>query len=171
MKYNKPKTNKRKTTQIHIENRYDIDRAVKLVREIIPDGKYQVTIEKKAKDRSSLQNRLSHKWYSVIGKQTFESEKEVKNYCKLSFGIPIMIRDVEGFAGMWAMQSEGMTYEQEKWSMKFMKLTSILSVEQMTYYLTQMKLHYEAENIHLPTKDDLYYKALGYGKMTRTAGQ
>lgn len=126
------------------------------------DGSIQVTVENKTKDRSSLQNRLSHKWYSVIGKQTFESEVEVKRYCKLTFGIPIMIRDVEGFAGMWGIQTTEMTYEQEKWSMKFMKLTSILSVEQMTEYLNQMKLHYESENIYLPTKDDLYARAMGY---------
>ena len=149
-------------TQILTLNQNTLGHILDTISHAEMDGTIQVTVEDKKKDRSSAQNRLSHKWYSVIGKQTFESEKEVKNYCKLTFGIPIMIRDIEGFVGMWNIQTEKMTYEQEKWSMKFMKLTSLLDVHQMSEYLDQMKLHYEQQGIMLPTKDDLFFEAMGY---------
>lgn len=126
------------------------------------DGSKDVVIRKHKGSRSDKQRMLGGKWYSEIAKQTYQGTKEVERYCKLNFGIPILIRDREGFADMWEPQAEGLSYENQLKAMDFLKVTSLLTVKQNAEYLNNMQEHFEKNGIFLSTGNDYYYASMGY---------
>jgi len=63
-----------------------------------PKGKYRISVKKWTTKRSISMNRQQHLWYNQIAKFTGdELPVNVKNFCKHTFGIPILLLDdVEG---------------------------------------------------------------------------
>ena len=62
-----------------------------------PKGKYRLTLTKWTKKRSISINRQQHLWYNQIAKyHGDQSQSEVKNFCKHTFGIPILLNDDVG---------------------------------------------------------------------------
>lgn len=130
---------------------------------LIPlDGSKEVVIRRHKDGRSDKQRRLGGKWYSEIAKQTYQGTKEVERYCKLKFGISILIRDRAGFEELWEPRAESLSYENQLEAMDILKVTSLLSVKQNAEYLRSIQEHFERNGVRLSTTDDYYYASMGY---------
>lgn len=143
-----------------------MEEVLKIIRTAPIDGSYQVEIKPYKKDRSAAQRRLQHSWYTHIREagDRQETKQEVENYCKYTFGVPILQRDNQRFDEVWHNQSSLMTYEQRLDSMEFLPVTRLFNIKQNTEFLEEMKKHYQAAGIYLPSGDDLYFEAMGYKK-------
>ena len=143
---------------------------VKSALETLPlDETYQIEIKPYKKDRSGAQRRLQHVWYTHIREEgdRQETKQEIENYCKYTFGIPILKRDNERFDQVWHNQSSLMTYEHELAAMEFLPVTRLFTISQNTEYLEECKKHYQLNGIYLPSGDDLYADAMGFDRRTK----
>lgn len=118
----------------------------------------------KTDKRRDSQNALNWKWCTAIGEQMHDSKDDVHAYNKLNFGVPILCRDDDEFNAAWTALSATLSYEEQIQAVRYIDVTSIMSVKQMTEYLNELELYYERNGILLPKKDDDYYEALGYTK-------
>ena len=103
------------------------------------DEPFAIKMEPYKHDRSLAQNRLSHKWYSEVSLQGKEyTPEEVKSIAKLRWGVPILLAESEEFAAFWKLATAtSPTYEQQREIiMPHMPITSLMSVEQMSRYLS-----------------------------------
>jgi len=119
---------------------------------------------KTAKQRREIaQNSLNWVWCGDEAKQRQEyTPQEIHERNKLEYGIPIMCRDPD-FAMLW-QPFRYYIIEQKLRILKHMPITSIMSIEQMTEYLSTMKIDKESKGIFLNDKDDLFNKAMGRSK-------
>ena len=89
------------------------------------------------RDRSTEQNKLSHKWYKEISEQTGEDVEDVRARCKLVFGIPILRRENDRFRETYDRVLKPLSYEDK---IEFIQridvsVTRLMKVEQMSRYL------------------------------------
>ncbi len=94
---------------------------------------------KKGRDRSHEQNHTAFMWYSEIAEQKGdETPKEIRAYCKLTLGVPILRADSIEFREAYDRIIRPLTYEQ-KLAMMVEPLdfpvTRLLTTAQMTTYL------------------------------------
>lgn len=115
----------------------------------------RVTI-KTGKDRSLDQNAISHAWYEQIARELREDSPEgVKEECKLRFGVPIMRADDEDFREMYDVAIKGhLSYEQKLKAMRFLPVTSLMTVSQLSRYLVDMQNHFATRGVLLEFPDD-----------------
>jgi len=126
------------------------------------DGTYKIVFKKNDADRSSKQNRLSHKWYAERSVDTGLAPDEEKCYCKLMYGCPILIEEDEDFASFFDVAIRRLPYDEMMKAMKYVPVTSIMSVKQMTRYMHEVDLASSEIGIPLSRPEDLYYAAMGY---------
>ena len=108
--------------------------------------------------RSLSSNALSHQWYSEIAKQTEDSAISAKAYCKLHYGVPILIAESEHFRDRYNRSIRGvLTYEQKLLAMELLDVTSLMSKDQMCRYLNTMQREYANRGIILETPQDAEY--------------
>jgi hypothetical protein len=133
--------------------------------EVPLDGSWEIEVKPYEPSRSSAQRRLQHVWYTFI-RDNQENKQHTKEYierfCKWKFGVPILRRDNEAFDKSWHYQSMYLTYEQTIDAMEFLPVTRLFNITQNAEYLDEMQKYYAMQDIHLPTRDDLYYEAMGY---------
>ena len=115
----------------------------------------RVTI-KTGKDRSLDQNAISHAWYEQIARELREDSAEgVKEECKLRFGVPIMRADDEDFREMYDVAIKGhLSYEQKLRAMRFLPVTSLMTVQQLSRYLVDMQNHFATRGVLLEFPED-----------------
>lgn len=102
-------------------------------------GKPAIFVEAPAK-RSLDQNALSFALYEQVAKQkTDESIQEIRRYCKLHHGVPILRRDDEKFRAMYdkAMKHH-LDYEEKLAAMEFLPVTSLMGKKQFSEYLDEV---------------------------------
>lgn len=100
--------------------------------------------------RSTDQNALAHCWYEQISRELGEdSTEDVKAYCKLHFGVPILRADDEGFRTLYDQALRPLAYETKLQAIKLVPVTSIMGVKQLTRYLDQMQQHYARRGVVL----------------------
>lgn len=100
--------------------------------------------------RSLNANALSHIWYAEIAKQTGDStEDEIKNICKLHFGVPILRRESEEFRNFYDRFFKKLTYPEKLDAMKHISVTSLLDKNQMTEYMQQIQRTYGPKGVIL----------------------
>jgi len=134
----------------------------------VKDKKHKIEVcisnVKTAKQRREIaQNNLNWVWCGDEAKQRQEyTPQEIHERNKLEYGIPIMCRDPD-FAMLW-QPFRYYIIEQKLRILKHMPITSIMSIEQMTEYLSTMKIDKESKGIFLNDKDDLFNKAMGRSK-------
>ena len=106
-----------------------------------PVKPYTVKVEPLSENRRASQNRLSHMWYSEVSKQGGEyTAGQVKCKAKLKFGVPILIAEDSKFAEFWTkLQSLKLSKEEQEEAMEFIPVTSIMSVKQMSQYLSDFQ--------------------------------
>ena len=110
--------------------------------------------------RSSLQNRLSHRWYADISRQLGDqTTDEVRAYCKLQFGIPIM-RENEAFQLAYDNVMGGRGYGERLAIIQSLDLpvTRLMTVTQMTAFMDEMQRHWSGQGVRLTDPAAMKYE-------------
>lgn len=134
---------------LHINSTASLAKAQKELAEAWEKHKYLRVSVACGHDRSAIQNRLSHVWYSQIGRETGDSPEEVHSFCKLTFGVPILRMESEDFARSAEYLIDPLPYEQQLEAMRWLPVTRLLSVQGMNSYLTTMQSYYGRHGIGL----------------------
>lgn len=101
--------------------------------------------------RSIEQNKTAHMWYREIAEQMEDRHwREVKAYCKLHFGVPILrLRDE--FRKEYDLILKPLNYETKLRLLGPLEfpITSRMKVDEMKDYMDQVVFHFEDEGIQL----------------------
>jgi hypothetical protein len=103
--------------------------------------------------RSTKQNKLQRLWIKEISEQLGDTTpEEIRGYCKLSFGVPILCEDSEMFDQRWRYITQGMSPEQKLNLMMEpmdMAITRAMTTKQKKEYLDRMGRHFAQQGIEL----------------------
>src|SRR5689334_10812322 len=110
------------------------------------------------RDRSSEQNRLSHKWYKEIADQTGEAVEDVRARCKLELGVPILRDGLDTFRATYDRLIRPLDYADKLDLIRAtdMPVTRLMSVEQMTRYMDEVFRRHAEFGIELTIPPDRY---------------
>ena len=128
------------TAQI-VNSRESLQRVLGDIRQMWNEHKFLRFNIKTGKDRSLDQNAISHAWYEQIARELREDTPEgVKCECKLRFGVPILRAADSDFREMYDTAIRGhLSYEQKLKAMRFLPVTSLMTVPQLRQYLVDMQ--------------------------------
>lgn len=122
-----------------------------------------VSIEQ-GKIRSTKQNKLQRLWINEIAEQRGDTTpEEVRGYCKLSFGVPILCEGSEMFNERWRMITANMSPEQKINLMMEpmdMAITRIMKTKQKKEYLDRVARHFSQQGIELTDPETLGLEAI-----------
>jgi hypothetical protein len=111
---------------------------------------------KTGKDRSLDQNAISHAWYEQIARELREGTPiQVKAECKLRLGVPILRAEDPDFRAFYDGSIKPLTYEQKLKAMEYLPVTSLMTVSQLSRYLTDMQSDFATRDVRLefPAED------------------
>lgn len=135
--------------EIIINSEVSLQEAIGLLRETWAKNKY-VRMVLKARKRSLDQNALAAVWYEQMAREDRQYDAlGHKSYCKLHHGVPIMRAEDEEFRAFYDGALKSLTYEQKREAMKFVPVTSLMSVEQLSKYLEAVHEDYMLHGVHL----------------------
>lgn len=121
------------------------------------EGNLKVTIEPWSDKRTLSANAQIYVWYSQIAKKDGESVDVVRNFCKLMFGLPILLNtpnyqrkiqftlDKVGFHD-W-------THEQQCGFMDMLAVTSLMTTKQHNEYRDNILAYYNKNGYALDYQD------------------
>lgn len=121
------------------------------LREAFREHKYLRVTVKTGKDRSLDQSAISHVWYAQIANELREQTAlQVKCECKLTIGVPILRAEDAEFRTFYDAAVKGhLSYEEKLDAMKFIPITSIMTVKQLSQYLVDMQAAYVKRGVAL----------------------
>lgn len=130
------------TTRV-IKTEYDRDLLLRLLRE----QKLPFTVDiTKGKRRSVEQNKLQRLLINEIAEQLGDqTPEEVRGYCKLTIGVPILRAENEAFRERYDAVVKPLSYEQKLAIMTEpldMPVTRLMSIEQKTRYIDGIYQHF-----------------------------
>lgn len=118
----------------------------------------EVRVKILTEPRSLSSNALSHQWYKDISLQISDTPQEVRAFCKLHYGVPILLAESEHFRVRYNRCIRGvLMYEQKLLVMDLLDVTSLMSKDQMNRYLTDMQREYANRGVILETPKDAEY--------------
>lgn len=116
------------------------------------------------KIRSTKQNKLQRLWIKEISEQLGDTTpEEVRGYCKLSFGVPILCESSEMFDQRWRYITQSMSPEQKLNLMMEpmdMAITRNMTTKQKKEYLDRMGRHFLQKGIELTDPETLGLSAI-----------
>lgn len=137
-------------TSLVINSEVSLQTAIGELRELWREHRYLRVSVRKGKDRSLDQNAISHTWYEQIARELREETAlDVKSYCKLHFGVPILRAEDEDFRSTYDGAIKGLTYEQKLQVMRLLPVTSLMTKSQLSQYLEAMQAHYAGRGVRL----------------------
>ena len=153
---------KKQSKTFYINNDFDRSKAMTVISKLNLEGKnhYSMKISTDNESRSDKQNRLSFKWYQLLGAITGHGKDYERHTCKLHYGIPILRRDDADFNRHYKVSLLNLTYEQKLEAMEYLPVTSLMSVKQFAEYLNTVDMESANKGHALPHPEDLYYEAL-----------
>lgn len=108
--------------------------------------KYPLTVTITQGDpRRDKQNRLAQRWFTDVSRQKEdETHEEVRAYCKLHFGVPILRAENEAFRQSYDRTMRPLDYETKLEAMEHLDLpvTRLMTVKQMTAFMDEMQRHW-----------------------------
>jgi len=111
------------------------------------------------KHRTTAQNKLQRLWMNEIAEQKGDMKpEEVRAYCKLTIGVPILRAQNEAFRDGYDRVVKPLSYEQKLALMKEpldMPITRLMTTAQKTEYLDGIVRHFAEQGIVLTMPDDL----------------
>ena len=117
-----------------------------------------------APERSSMQRKLAEAWYTDISKQSENGRSYERNYYRLTFGVPILLasnlKKSQEFRDTWNHGLVHYDYEFRLRAMGIVKVTSLMSVAEMTEYLREIEQDVNNRGLVLHTIED-YDIAMG----------
>lgn len=113
------------------------------------------TIELVRKVRNADQNALFHAVLrEVQAQKRDESIEEIKRYCKLHFGVPILRSDDPTFCALYDKAiKDTLSYEEKLLAMDVLPVTSRMDTEQMSRLIDNVVRHYTAEGYSVRMPD------------------
>lgn len=139
-----------------VNSRDSLQRTLKDIAAQWDEHKYLRISIRTGKDRSLDQNAISHAWYEQISRELGEDSPEgVKCECKLRFGVPILRAADADFREMYDAAIKGhLSYEQKLKAMRFIPVTSLMTIKQSSQYLEDVQRHYAQRGIILEFPDE-----------------
>ena len=131
--------------------------AMDLLPELGREG-YPVTVSwVPGEDRTKAQNRLIHKWFGEIAKQSNESADQIKRECKFYQGIPILAADDPAIVAFLSNLSH-LTVEQKIASMDYISVTSSMNKTQLRAFADAVFRKYTEQGMRLTDPEALKYE-------------
>jgi chaperone required for assembly of F1-ATPase len=119
-----------------------------------------VTVTKGA-SRSSVQNRLAQRWFTDVSRQLEDqTHGEVRAYCKLHFGVPILRAENEAFRQSYDATMLNLPYETKLEAVKAFDLpvTRLMTVKQMTAFMDEVQRFWSEKGVRLTDPEALKYE-------------
>ena len=139
-----------------VETERDLNMAVRLVKSKALPFTLSLT---PGKHRSTAQNRLQFMWFNEIAQQKGDATAgEVRAYCKLRIGIPILRAQNESFRSRYDAVLKDLPYDKKLALMEEplnMPVTSLMTVKQKKEYLDEIQQHFGEQGIILTIPDDI----------------
>ena len=106
---------------------------------------------KTGKDRTLDQNAISHTWYEQLSRELREYDAlGWKCECKLLHGVPILRAEDAAFRKFYdAAIKSSLSYEEKLEAMKFVPVTSLMTVPQLSRYLETLQAHFAKRGVRL----------------------
>ena len=122
--------------------------------QFIQDQKLPLTIDvRSTKKRSLDQNRLQRLWMNEISQALGDrTPEEVRGYCKLRFGVPILRESTEAFREKYARILKPLGYAEKLELMMEpidLPVTRFMNTQQATEYLDRITNHFSEQGIIL----------------------
>lgn len=118
-----------------------------------------VTIEPPGSTRTLRQNKLQRLWLKEIAQQLGDqTPEEVRGYCKLTIGVPILRNENEAFRERYDEIVKPLPYEQKLALMMEpldFPVTRLMNTKQATAYLDGIHRHFSEKGIVLTDPGDL----------------
>lgn len=122
----------------------------------MPGKELSVTVKPYVKKRTKEQNALAFAWYTDVSTATQEdSPRDVRRYCKLHHGVPIMRTEDSDFRESYDAVIKPLAYELKLIAMDHWPVTSLMDTVQLSAYLNAVHDDYARKGIHLEFPDDL----------------
>lgn len=132
-----------------------LQKAIGELREQFRTRKYLTVNVTHGKHRSLDQNAISHAWYSQVSSELREdTELEVKSFCKLHFGVPILRQDSDEFREKYDRAVKPMSYPDKLTLMEWFPVTSLMTTPQLSQYLEKVRDHYRGRGVPLEFPHD-----------------
>lgn len=143
--------------ELTINSGLSLHRALQTIADEYEEHKFLRLQIKTGKDRSLSQNALSHVWYGQVSRELKEhTPEEVKCYCKLHFGVPILRAEDADFREMYdAAIKLHLSYEQKLKAMRYLPVTSLMTKDQLSRYLQAMQAEYAQRGLLLEFPEEL----------------
>ena len=123
-----------------------------------PNGKYRITLTKWTKKRSISMNSQQHLFYSQIANaQGDKSALDVKNMCKLMFGLPIILNSESHTDKMefllHKLEFYQHSYESQIKLIQCLSITSLFNTAESKQYCEHMITYYNELGIPIKFKE------------------
>ena len=131
----------------------------RLLFQFLKNRKRPYTIEiRDGRKRSVEQNRLAFLWFKEAAEQLEDrTVDELRAYCKLQFGIPILRDELDGFKEKYDRIIRPHSYE-DKLEMMVepfdFPVTRLMTVEQQTRFLERIEQHFLEQGIALTRPEE-----------------
>jgi hypothetical protein len=112
----------------------------------------------RGKHRTYLQNRLQRMWCNEVSEQLGDqTPEEVRGYCKLRMGVPILRAENESFCAKYDAIIRPLTYEQKLECMMEpldFPITRLMDTSQKGRYLDEIYRHFTEQGVILTVPPD-----------------
>jgi hypothetical protein len=132
-----------------VRNEQDLEMAIRAIRS--RKMPFSVAITKGA-PRSIEQNKLQRMWMLQAEMQGDQTAEEYRGYCKLHFGIPILLAENDKFAEVYNRLIRPLDYEEKLELMVVpidLPITRIMTTKQKSAYLDSIYKHFNMQGIEL----------------------
>ena len=139
----------RVSQQYHLIAETDVNENKLRRSDLKPGDVVDITIH--GEKRSGPQNNMQYAWYSEIAKFEQQTAREIRGFCKLEFGIPIL-RDEPSFDKYWCKYWESRyTYEELLFLLggEMVSVTRLFNKAQETRYLNDIQFFYANKGLIL----------------------
>lgn len=137
-----------------VENEYQR----KMLLKYLEGQKLPFTVEiQTGRKRSTEQNKTQRMWVKEISEQTGMTSEEVRAFCKLTIGVPILREENETFRAKYDAVVRPLTYEAKLAIMSEpldMPVTRLMSVAQKSRYLDAIFQHFSEQGIVLTIPEE-----------------
>lgn len=116
----------------------------------------------KGANRSLEQNKLQRKWVNEIAEQTEQAPEQIRGYCKLHLGVPILRDENAEFKVSYDRVIKPLPYESKIACMMEpldFPVTRLMTSKQKAQYLDEIYRHFAERGIQLTNPEELRYAA------------
>lgn len=138
-----------------VETEYDLKMLIECISEYPKPFVCSLT---KGSKRSVEQNKLQRLWIKQIAEQMHDTPEEVRGFCKLVYGVPILRVESEAFRIKYDEILKPLGYEQKIALMMEplnLPVTRIMTTKQKTNYLDAIYRNFTEAGLTLTQPDDM----------------